>query len=221
VKLRDATAQSAAELRLHYGNDFLVWKEALIHLLRQKISGIHLFRGEPGTGKTSFIRYLIRELKSSHRVYFLPSYEYSRVGNSALIDFFHEERDDNPGFHFVVIMEDAEAVLLPRRGGKDFSVSGLLNLSDGLLGEGLNLHILCTVNCELSELDPAVVRPGRLRSSREFRLLSYEEAVDLANYLKIPAPEQKREYSLAEIYQAEQQVRTGLEPKSIGFAAQG
>jgi hypothetical protein len=221
VKLRDATVRSAFELRLHYGNDFLIWKEALVLLLRQKISGIHLFRGEPGTGKTSFIRFLIRELRASHRVYFLPSYEYSRVGNSALIDFFHEERDDNPNCHFVVVMEDAEAILLPRQRGKDFSVSGLLNLSDGLLGEGLSLHIICTVNCELSELDPAVVRPGRLRSARDFRLLSYQEAVELANYLKIPAPGQKREYSLAEIYHAEQQLRTGLEPKTIGFAANG
>ena len=66
-----------------------------------------------------------------------------------------------------------------------------------------------------------MVRTGRLRSAREFRLLSYQEAVELANYLKIPVPEQKREYSLAEIYHAEQRLRTGLEPKIVGFAATG
>jgi len=36
-----------------------------------------------------------------------------------------------------------------------------------------------------------------------------------------PGTRTKREYSLAEIYHAEQQLRTGLEPKIIGFAATG
>ena len=36
-----------------------------------------------------------------------------------------------------------------------------------------------------------------------------------------PGTRTKRDYSLAEIYPAEQKLRTGLEPKIIGFAATG
>ena len=217
VEVRRSAEQTASELRLHYGSDFLAWKERFIGLLNQGISGIHLFRGEPGTGKTSFIRHLICELKSSHRFFFLPSYEYYRVGNSALIDFFHEEQEANPNIKLVLIMEDAEAVLMPRGTDNGFSVSALLNMSDGLLGDGLNLHIICTVNCELSELDPAVVRPGRLRSAREFTFLSYEQALELARYRGMLSPPQRREYSIAEIYNLAQTAAADFKSKTIGF----
>jgi hypothetical protein len=59
------------------------WKEQVLGVLAKKCAGIHLLRGEPGTGKTSFIRYLVEVLRTTHRFYFLPSYEYARVGSRA------------------------------------------------------------------------------------------------------------------------------------------
>ena len=54
------------------------------------------------------------------------------------------------------------------------------------------------------ERSPKTERPGRLRTARDFRLLTHSEAIDLARYLGLPVPLQRREYSLAEIYNPEE-----------------
>jgi hypothetical protein len=217
VHLRGRRTLTEDELRLHYGPDFLPWKESVLSVMAKKCAGIHLLRGEPGTGKTSFIRYLVEVLRTTHRFYFLPSYEYARVGNGALIEFLHDERDQHPNLQFVIVMEDAEAVLMPRKIDTGFSVSALLNLADGLLGEGLNLQFMCTVNCEIAELDAAIVRPGRLRTARDFRLLTHSEAIELAQHLKLPVPRERREYSLAEIYNPDEPSVREMLATHIGF----
>ena len=217
VDLRGRRTLTEDELRLHYGPDFLPWKESILGVMAKKCAGIHLLRGEPGTGKTSFIRYLVEVLRTTHRFYFLPSYEYARVGNGALIEFLHDEQDEHPNLQFVIVMEDAEAVLMPRKIDTGFSVSALLNLTDGLLGEGLNLQFMCTVNCEIAELDAAIVRPGRLRTARDFRLLTHSEAIELAQHLGLPVPRERREYSLAEIYNPDEPSVREMLAGQIGF----
>jgi hypothetical protein len=192
----------------------------ILNTLAKKCAGIHLLRGDPGTGKTSFIRYLIATLRTTHRFYFLPSYEYSRVGNGTLIEFFHHEQDKHRNLQFVVVMEDAEAVLMPRKVDTGFSVSAMLNLADGLLGEGLNLQFICTVNCELAELDAAIVRPGRLRTTRDFRLLTHSEAIELAQHCGLPVPLQRREYSLAEIYNPDESNVRETSATHLGFSVE-
>jgi hypothetical protein len=216
--LHEGRIQTEEELRLHYGSDFLPWKESILSTLAKKCAGIHLLRGDPGTGKTSFIRYLVEVLRTTHRFYFLPSYEYARVGNGTLIEFLHEEQDEHRNLQFVIVMEDAEAVLMPRKVDTGFSVSAMLNLADGLLGEGLNLQFICTVNCEIAELDAAIVRPGRLRTARDFRLLTHSEAIELAQHRGLPVPRQRREYSLAEIYNSDELNVSETQATHLGFS---
>jgi hypothetical protein len=114
-------------------------------------------------------------------------------------------------------MEDAESVLMPRKVDTGFSVSAMLNLADGLLGEGLNLQFICTVNCEIAELDSAIVRPGRLRTARDFRLLTHSEAIELAHHRGLPVPLQRREYSLAEIYNSDESNVREMLATHLGF----
>jgi hypothetical protein len=216
--LKERQFQTEEELRLHYGSDFLPWKESILSTLAKKCAGIHLLRGDPGTGKTSFIRYLVEALRTTHRFYFLPSYEYARVGNGTLIEFLHDEEDEHRNLQFVIVMEDAEAVLMPRKIDTGFSVSAMLNLADGLLGEGLNLQFICTVNCEIAELDAAIVRPGRLRTARDFRLLSHSEAIALARHRGLPVPMQRREYSLAELYNSDELNVSETQATHLGFS---
>ena len=59
-------------------------------------------------------------------------------------------------------------------------MSSLLNAVHGFLGEHLKLHILATTNAPLRELDPALLRPGRLMGMRQFRRLTRPEAQRLA-----------------------------------------
>ncbi len=55
-------------------------------------------------------------------------------------------------------------------------LSRLLNFTDGLLGQGLNVIVLITTNEPLSAMHPAVIRPGRCLSEMEFGPLAVEAA---------------------------------------------
>ena len=60
-------------LKLHYGNDFEDIHEELIQKLEEKDSnGITFLHGPPGTGKTSYLRYLINEIKDKPLIYVPP-----------------------------------------------------------------------------------------------------------------------------------------------------
>ena len=64
-------------------------------------------------------------------------------------------------------------------------MTNLLNLSDGLLNDMLNLQIICTFNVDLKKLDSALLRPGRLIARKEFKALSELDANLLAQRLGI------------------------------------
>ncbi|GAA3240324.1 hypothetical protein GCM10020256_62260 [Streptomyces thermocoprophilus] len=57
------------------------------------------------------------------------------------------------------------------------ALSRLLNLTDGLLGQGRNVLVGVTTNEDLERLHPAVVRPGRCLARIEVGRLTREEAV--------------------------------------------
>jgi len=52
----------------------------------------------------------------------------------------------------------------------------LLNVTDGLLGQGMNAIVLVTTNEPLRKLHPAVQRPGRCKAQVEFQPLPAEQA---------------------------------------------
>ena len=65
----------------------------------------------------------------------------------------------------------------------------------------LRLHVICSINCHLDELDPAILRPGRLINHRRFDLLDTTAALTVAKHAQQPwqpRPGCDR-YSLAEI----------------------
>ena len=99
----------------------------------------------------------------------------------------------------------------------DVGLSNLLNLGDGLLGDALKLKIICTFNCELSKIDDAILRKGRLAFRYEFGPLNTEKANRLFSILeKNTTTEQP--LTLAELFNFdyENQV-SNLSRKSIGF----
>src|SRR2546423_11918966 len=57
------------------------------------------------------------------------------------------------------------------------ALSRLLNLTDGLLGQGRDVLVAITTNEDLAKLHPAVVRPGRCLARIEVGPLPYEQAV--------------------------------------------
>lgn len=115
-----------------------------------------LWHGPAGTGKTSAIRALLlawRDWASAvivtDPVALLSSGRYLR--RTVL-----SEQDDERWQ--VLVLEDAEALLRKGTGGP--GIGRLLNLADGLLGQGLRCMFLITTNDSLGAIQPAVIRPG-------------------------------------------------------------
>ncbi len=217
VKLSTRTAYDEAEICLNYGADATAFEGRLVSSLQAQSGGASIFRGEPGTGKTSFIRHLIAKLHRSHRFYYLPLSAYRYLASPDMVAFWIRESELAPEAKRVVVLEDAEDLLMQRGPDNAAKVSSLLNVADGLLGEFLQMHLICTVNCAIDRLDPAITRPGRLLAYREFRRLKREEAERLANAKRISLPEQT-DYSLAEIYRNPVIGQVRCARQGIGFA---
>lgn len=164
------------DLDLFYNDEFKEIDELISKRLNQKNDkGIVLLHGLPGTGKTTYLRYLIGKIKK--RVLFLSP---SVAGNLMNPDFI-ELLINNP--NSVLVIEDAENVIMDRKFESSSSVSNLLNISDGLLADFLNVQLICTFNNSLAMVDSALMRKGRLIAKHEFGKLNTEKAQRLSKHL--------------------------------------
>jgi hypothetical protein len=164
------------DLALYYEDDFKETDAVIRQRLNKKNDkGIVLLHGIPGSGKTTYLRYLIGRIRK--RVLFLSP---SLAGSLTSPDFI-QLLMDNP--NTVLVIEDAENVIMDRRQQSGSSVSNLLNVSDGLLADCLNIQLICTFNSSLSLVDSALMRKGRLIAKYEFGKLSIGKAQRLSKHL--------------------------------------
>lgn len=164
------------DLDLYYEDDFKETDEVIRKRLNTKNDkGIVLLHGLPGTGKTSYLRYLVGKIKK--KVLFLPP----NIAGSLVDPEFIDLLVDNP--NSVVIIEDAENIIMDRRSHSNSAVSNLLNISDGLLADFLNVQLICTFNNSLTLVDSALMRKGRLIAKYEFGKLGIAKAQRLSNHL--------------------------------------
>ncbi len=219
IALTETEAQTEEQLTLFYGSGFVKWHEAFLEKFSSRETGISIFEGPPGTGKTSYIRELMRLLKDSHQFYFLPSSNLEALKNPEFIDFWSGERRRALTKNLVVILEDAESALVPRNEDNRKQVSVLLNITDGILGEFLKLQIIATVNCGINEIDQALLRPGRLVARRHFGKLKEADARKLAEANGKSLAEGEA-FSLADILGSEDGLEEGSAPqRRMGFEA--
>src|SRR5690606_12124712 len=124
---------------------------------------------------------------------------------------------NNPESVFVI--EDAENIIMDREENGYSPVSTLLNLSDGLLSDCLNIQIICSFNTDLSKIDSALLRKGRLIAQYEFKELETEKAQHLSDKLGFQTTIVKP-MTLTDIYNQEEKVFENSKNRiPIGFGS--
>jgi hypothetical protein len=202
------------DIGLNYGKNFESVSEKMIKSLNENSSGLYMLHGRPGTGKTTYIRYLASVLKKD--VIFFPTSFVDEITNPSILSLLKKKQD------CVMILEDAEKALTKRSLSDQPSlVSTLLNMTDGILGDILKLNVIVTYNCDRQDIDEALLRKGRLKAEYSFQGLKQDEAKKLIKKLDIDIkPEDNM--TLADIYYAKSDeelignIKT-LEKPKIGF----
>ncbi len=121
----------------------------------------------------------------------------------------------------LLIMEDSDEFLTAdakKRSGQ--SMSRLLNLTSGFIGQGLNTLVLITTNEPLENIHKALQREGRCMANVEFGPLSEEEGRAWAE-TQAGNPVVEGSNSIADLYallREHRQVRTGPVKPKMGFA---
>jgi hypothetical protein len=182
-----------------YSEGMETFNDNLLRNLEEHGCGLHILHGEPGTGKSTYLKYLTGIVPRPF--YYLTPGVMSQFHEPDLIGEFFLFKNG------IFIIEESEALLKDRKSGNAL-LSGLLNLTSGFLGDLLNIHVICTFNCPKEAIDEALTRPGRLRTIFEAKALSVEQCKTLGYNVSKPTV-------IAELMNKS----SGIEKKAkIGFA---
>jgi hypothetical protein len=181
------------DIELGYGKGFKPIHEKIIHKLNEpKSKGLVLLHGTPGTGKTHYLKYLASKIKSK-RVLFIPPFLADFITSPEMTPFLIQ----NAGS--VLFIEDAERVITDRNNGGGNGVSNILNITDGILSDILNIQIVATFNMDKAKIDSALLRKGRLIAEHKFDALPIEDSQALIDHLGYEHKAEKP-MTLTEIY---------------------
>lgn len=164
------------DIEQNYNEDFYDLNSKIIEDLSDDKSGVHIFHGVPGSGKSTYIKYLINNVDK--KFIYCPSSVAFQLSDPNFIKLMVRH-----GEGCVLIIEDAEEALVGQGSSRNSAVANLLNLSDGIIGDALRIQIITTFNTEFKNIDPAILRKGRLLSLYEFKELEVEKAQNLLTSL--------------------------------------
>lgn len=201
--------QKEIDLKTNYGQEAATKFEKVVNILNKNKNGLMLFSGDPGTGKSTFIKYITT--KTSRKVIYLSSGAAEQLTNPDFLSFMMGHRN------CILLLEDAEKILRSRESTDNDAISNILNISDGILGDCLNIMVIATFNINRENIDSALVRKGRLLIEHHFNLLSVDESNALLSKL---GSQRKTEVpmTLADIYNEEENFHKEEKKKNkVGF----
>ena len=171
--------------------------------------------GPCGTGKSYFIRGLIEKISKESVCVILPASLINELDGPKLVPLLIEKSKGSQSYDegldeyvyksskpLVFIAEDCDHYLVPREGADSSLISGLLNYTDGIMSDLLNIRFIATTNAPHLEIDAALKRPGRLLQHCLIGDLSKEKANEIYQRLTEGKGTKvfKEEASLAGVY---------------------
>jgi len=200
------------ELELNYGKNFISTHNKILEKLNTTDEkGIVLLHGIPGSGKSTYLKYLTTLIKDKD-VLFIPPSMASALSEPSIIPFLMDRPNS------ILIIEDGEKIISKRETvGSSEGVSNLLNLTDGILGDCLKIQVIVTFNMEKKLIDEALLRKGRLIAEHQFDKLTVENTKKLLKHLKKDFTSNEG-LTLADIYNFDDdEIRVQFGMKKAGF----
>lgn len=185
---------------------------------------IAILNGEPGTGKTHLIRSMLQQLDCVFLI--VPSNLIDSLDKPQFVPLLMNIKTEHEK-PIILIIEDGDVCLVPRKNDNISTIASLLNLSDGIMGAIIDIKMIISTNAAIKDIDAAIMRPGRLCRNIHVGALSYDQANQVYKRLMNDESvnlEYQRFYTLAEIYDrfnnkdATPAATSQLTKKVIGFS---
>ena len=182
------------DINQNFNDDFHPVNEIINNSIEENKSGLIILHGKQGTGKTTYIRHLVNT--HNRKFILLNNAVMNSFTDPQFIKFLSNQKDS------IIIVEDCEQLLKDRK-EKSFKncISSVLNITDGIYSDILKIKIIATFNTDITNIDPALLRKGRLIAKYDFQELSLEKTNNLLKSLNLP--ESNEPLTLADIYNNE------------------
>jgi len=158
-----------------------------------------IFKGQPGTGKTTLIRSLMAKYTPQDVPVFYTNSDRAIESDQLFSEFLTSSAKS-------IVFEDIDIHLTARNDG-NLTMYRLLAASDGFIKSPINSKkILISTNLpNIREMDNALTRPGRCQGIIDFRALDYTESCAFMESIKQDYSwlDSKKKYTLAELYNPE------------------
>lgn len=180
---------------------------------------LSIFQGPPGTGKSYLVKGLFHSVKNTNFILISPDM-VSSLGDPSFLPALVEHRACLPDdYSITLLVEDADKILLPRGNDNLHIISSLLNFADGIIGERVDVRIVCTTNADIDYFDEAITRPGRLLTNVKVGRLSPDKAKKVYERISGESKTFDTSATLAEIYAIKNGVYNFSEKKTskVGF----
>lgn len=168
-----------------------------------------LWQGPPGTGKTWALRALASEWREWAEIHYVadPDAFFGEHAGEYMVEVLLREAWEYPEdeaapeaaapverWRLLVLEDTGELLSADAKEKSGQALSRLLNVVDGLIGQGLRVLVLVTTNDSIETFHPAVSRPGRCASAIAFAPLTAEEVAERLGV------EEAEPATLAELY---------------------